>query len=163
MVVLGAVLLLSFLPALLSLPQYAASQIEVCCLTSSCLNYGSDIWELTSSQGYGSGSGSRREILNSIKNSRKFAIIVFIKIVKSKFGPAPCFFLYFWTSFCFLFLLLKTFHRSFLSIFSSWIRIRINKAARSGGVLRITAGSGSAKNYCGSTALRPPEWKTPFF
>ena len=116
---LGAVLLLSFLPALLSLPQYAASQIEVCCFTSSCLNYGSDFWELTSSQGYGSGSGSRREILNSIKNSRKFAIIVFIKIVKSKFGPAPCFFYTFDQVFVFFFYYRKLFIGHFCQFFQA--------------------------------------------
>ena len=36
----------------------------------------------------------------------------------------------------------------------SWIRIRILKAAGSGSALRRTAGSGPARNECGSTALR---------
>ena len=42
----------------------------------------------------------------------------------------------------------------------SWIRIRIFKAAGSGSgsIFRKTAGSGFAKNECGSTALMPVIW-----
>ena len=40
-----------------------------------------------------------------------------------------------------------------LQILLGWIRIRIKKAAGSGFALRRTAGSGSAKNESGSTAL----------
>ena len=42
---------------------------------------------------------------------------------------------------------------NFFTMFFSWIRIRIEKAAGSGSPLKETAGSGSVKNECGSTAL----------
>ena len=53
---------------------------------------------------------------------------------------------------CFL-QLNKTPHKDIFHKFLSWIRIRICYAAGSGSAFRKTAGSGSAKNECGSTAL----------
>ena len=55
---------------------------------------------------------------------------------------------------CFLFQIQKTLHKVIFYNVFCWIRIRIKKAAGSRSALGSTAGSGSAKNECGSTAPR---------
>ena len=105
------------------------------------------------------GSGSRREKLKTNrKNAKNLEIIVLILKNLKKISISSMFLL----SNLFLLQNTGTFLTKNVTEFLSWIRIRIKKAAKSESALRKTAGSGSAKQECGSTALVIPATTAAF-